>query len=90
MPHNDDRYLLLLAEECNELAKECLKVVRFGEEFNHRPQIVQEFGDVLEVARLYGITPSQVDVKKAVEVKVQRLAIFGPDGEHFKERGNEV
>ncbi len=52
--------LMILAEECSELAKEALKAARFGldrvyEGESNRTRIVTEFSDVLALCEMLGI-----------------------------------
>lgn len=42
-----DEALVCLAEECGELIKECMKIVRFGESPEAIARLEQEAGDVL-------------------------------------------
>lgn len=43
----DDEALICLAEECGELIKECMKIIRFGPNPEAIARLEQEAGDVL-------------------------------------------
>jgi NTP pyrophosphatase (non-canonical NTP hydrolase) len=42
-----DEALICLAEECGELIKECMKIIRFGDSSEAIARLEQEAGDVL-------------------------------------------
>lgn len=81
-PANDQQHLLMiLAEECSELAKEALKAARFdldrayGRETN-RERIVTEFSDIMAVAIMLGIKyrPARICEKRRKVRKAMKLS----------------
>lgn len=82
-PANDEQHLLMiLAEECSELAKEALKAARFGmdriepgQTLSNYDRIVTELSDVLAVAEMlnlkhrpYRIGEKQHKVREAMKL----------------------
>ena len=76
---DEQHLLILLAEECSELSKACIKAARFGME-NGEPgqalsnvdRIVDELTDVVAVAEMLDITYSVSKVHNK-QVKVQKM-----------------
>ena len=46
MKQTEAECLVVTSEECAELTKECMKILRFGMNDNHRRNLISELGDV--------------------------------------------
>jgi len=70
-----EELMVIMAEECNEVAVECSKVIRFANQEVRQPQLERELGDLMcmyELAVDAGlIDPAMVAV--AAEAKREKL-----------------
>jgi hypothetical protein len=42
-----EELMVIMAEECSEVAVECSKVIRFANQDGRQPQLEREFGDLM-------------------------------------------
>ena len=73
-----DEALVCLAEECGELIKECMKIVRFGESPEAITRLEQEAGDVLCLLG-YLQNSGLIDmdnIEEAITQKEKKLQIY--------------
>ena len=70
-----EELMVIMAEECSEVAVECAKVIRFANQEGRQPQLEREVGDLMcmyELAVEAGlIDPAMVAV--AAEAKREKL-----------------
>lgn len=64
---NEQHLLLILAEECAEVAQRATKAIRFGldqkhpvEHWNNRQQLERELGDLMAMVDMLGLVPCPV------------------------------
>ena len=70
-----EELMVIMAEECSEVAIECVKVIRFANQDGRQPQLERELGDLMcmyELAVEAGLVdPAMVAV--AAEAKREKL-----------------
>ena len=54
MKQTEAECLVVASEECAELTKECMKILRFGMNNDHRQNLIGEMGDVQCMLDLLG------------------------------------
>lgn len=66
-----EELMVIMAEECNEVAVECAKVIRFANQDGRQPQLERELGDLMcmyELAQEAGLVdPAMVAVASAAK-----------------------
>tara|TARA_B100000780_G_C20774866_1_gene307675 strand:+ start:63 stop:320 length:258 start_codon:yes stop_codon:yes gene_type:complete len=67
--------LVVASEECAELTKECMKILRFGIDDDKRNNLISEMGDVMQMLELLGnhFGIDDTDIKKASAAKRNKL-----------------
>ena len=84
----DERYLVLLAEECSEVIKAVTKILRFGQNDAHPEtgvtnldELIQEIGDTMAIVKKSGFSINPLDSRLdvAIHKKLKRLEKYGPD-----------
>ncbi len=70
--------LVITMEECAELAMACSKLLRFGDEIQHRDSLIQEAGDVMCMTTLLveHNLMEESDMLQAVENKRNKLKMW--------------
>ena len=71
---DEQHYLVILAEECAEVAQCAIKAVRFGfdgvkpgQELTNKQRLENELGDLLCMVEMLNLTPHDCGKKSAVE-----------------------
>jgi NTP pyrophosphatase (non-canonical NTP hydrolase) len=70
-----EELMVIMAEECNEVAVECSKVIRFANQDGRQPQLEREIGDLMCMYELV-VEAGLVDpdmVSKASAAKREKL-----------------
>jgi len=75
MKQKEEECLVITSEECAELIKECMKILRFGMNDKHRENLISEMGDVQCMLDLLGdyLNISSDDVLEASIAKREKL-----------------
>tara|TARA_B100000768_G_scaffold38070_1_gene36751 strand:+ start:12028 stop:12285 length:258 start_codon:yes stop_codon:yes gene_type:complete len=75
MKQTEAECLVVASEECAELTKECMKILRFGMSNKHKENLISEMGDVQCMLDLLGdhLNISGDDVFKASLAKREKL-----------------
>ena len=75
MKQTEAECLVVASEECAELTKECMKILRFGMSAEHKKNLINEMGDVQCMLDLLGdyFDISSDEMLKASMAKKEKL-----------------